>query len=103
MIAVKQHHMTPSVSAYTDSDRKDITFWSIDTKDPFQIFVWGAEYPPTDAYGVVLAVEEAFPELENCYYLSCGESAHDERLKLFYSFEEDNPLEENYWLYQVLP
>ena len=103
VIAVKQHHMTPSVSAYTDSDRKDITFWSIDTKDPFQIFVWGAEYPSTDAYGVVLAVEEAFPELENCYYLSCGESAHDERLKLFYSFEEENPLEENYWLYQVLP
>ncbi|MBQ6366534.1 MAG: hypothetical protein IJI61_09065 [Oscillospiraceae bacterium] len=102
-LVVKEHYLTPSVTAYTASDRQDITVWSADTKNPYTFHVWGAEYPVLDAEDLVSEVQTQFPGREDLFYLSCAEGVENEHLKLLYSIPERNPLEENYWLYQILP
>ena len=101
IILVREDHLIPSVYAYVDSDRKDITFRSIDTGEDYKLHVWGAVYPSFDLRTLPNYVQEQFPDAETVYYLSSSDAGCPEVLEELYRMDSRNPLEENYWFYRI--
>ena len=100
-VAVREHYLVPSVYAYVASDRKDITFKSVDTKEPYKFHTWLINDPTRTPEELAEEARELFPEEKDLYYLSCEELPESEAMELLYCFAERNPLEENYWFYRV--
>ena len=101
VIVVREDHLIPSVYAYVDSDRRDITFWSADTEAEYKLHVWGAVYPALDPAEVAQKAHAHFPDASTLYYLSSSRLEETEGLELLYCMDKRNPLEENYWFYRL--
>ena len=101
IILVREDHLIPSVYAYVDSDRRDITFWSADTEAEYKLHVWGAVYPALDPAEVAQKAHAHFPDASTLYYLSSSRLEETEGLELLYCMDKRNPLEENYWFYRL--
>ncbi|MBQ3374735.1 MAG: hypothetical protein IJG40_16550 [Oscillospiraceae bacterium] len=101
IILVKEDHLIPSVYAYVDSDRKDITFRSIDTGEDYKLHVWGAVYPPFNLQALLDYAQEQYPGREDVYYLSSADLGNPDGLEELYRMDSRNPLEENYWFYRI--
>jgi hypothetical protein len=101
VIVVREDHLIPSVYAYVDSDRRDITFWSADTEAEYKLHVWGAVYPALDPAEVAQKAHTHFPDASTLYYLSSSRLEETEGLELLYCMDKRNPLEENYWFYRL--
>ena len=101
VIVVREDHLIPSVYAYVDSDRRDITFWSADTEAEYKLHVWGAVYPALDPAEVAQKAHAHFPDASTLYYLSSSRLEETEGLELLYCMDRRNPLEENYWFYRL--
>ncbi|MBO7423369.1 MAG: hypothetical protein J6T99_08305 [Oscillospiraceae bacterium] len=101
IILVREDHLIPSVYAYVDSDRKDITFRSIDTGEDYKFHVWGAVYPAFDLQALPAYAYKQFPDAETVYYLSSSDAGQPDGLEELYRMDSRNPLEENYWFYRL--
>ena len=101
VILVREDHLIPSVYAYVDSDRKDITFRSIDTGKNYKLHVWGAVYPAFDLQTLLDYAREQYPGREDVYYLSSSDLGNPVGLEELYRMDSRTPLEENYWFYRL--
>ena len=101
IIVVRENYLIPSVYAYVDSDRKDITFWSVDTGENYKLHVWGAVYSPLGIEEIAQAAHNRFPDAQTLYYLSSSKLTEEDGPELLYCMDKQNPLEENYWFYRL--